>query len=184
METGSDRISKIILGLRNFSRLDESNIKEVDIHEGLNNTLMILQHRLKANCSHPEIAIVLDYGKLPSVNCWASQLNQVFLQILSNAIDALRTSEIEGFPKIHITTDLQDAQTARICIADNGMGMSDIVCQRIFDPFFTTKPIGQGTGLGLFISYQIVTQQHGGQLKCISQQGQGTEFIIEIPVDG
>ena len=184
METGSNRISKIILGLRNFSRLDESNIKEVDIHEGLNNTLMILQHRLKANCSHPEIAIVLDYGKLPSVNCWASQLNQVFLQILSNAIDALISSDIGSFPEIRITTELQDAQTVRIRIADNGMGMSDIVCQRIFDPFFTTKPIGQGTGLGLFISYQIVTQQHGGQLKCISQPGQGTEFIIEIPVDG
>ncbi|NET45733.1 ATP-binding sensor histidine kinase [Okeania sp. SIO2B3] len=184
MQTGSNRISKIILGLRNFSRLDESDMKDVDIHEGLENTLMILQHRLNANRSCPEITIVKNYGKLPRVNCWASQLNQVFLQILSNAIDALTTSEIGRYSEIRITTELQDAQTARILIADNGMGMSDSVCQRIFDPFFTTKAIGKGTGLGLFISYQIVTQQHGGQLKCISQPGQGTEFIIEIPIDG
>ncbi|NEO53407.1 MAG: AAA family ATPase [Okeania sp. SIO3B5] len=184
MQTGSDRISKIILGLRNFSRLDESDMKEVDIHEGLENTLMILQHRLKANHSHPEIAIIKNYGKLPLVNCWASQLNQVFLQIISNAIDALTTSETGNYLEILITTEVRDAQIAIIRIADNGIGMSDIACQRVFEPFFTTKPIGQGTGLGLFISYQIVTDQHGGQLKCISQPGQGTEFIIEIPIEG
>ncbi|GGA09417.1 ATP-binding protein [Okeania sp. KiyG1] len=184
METGSNRISTIILGLRNFSRLDESDMKEVDIHEGLENTLMILQHRLQANSSRPEIAIVKNYGKLPPVNCRASQLNQVFLQILSNAIDALTTSEIGSGLEISITTEVQDAQTARIRIADNGIGMSEIACQRVFEPFFTTKPIGQGTGLGLFISYQIVTQQHRGQLKCISQLGQGTELIIEIPIEG
>ncbi|NEN91804.1 MAG: AAA family ATPase, partial [Okeania sp. SIO3H1] len=184
MQTGSDRIRKIILGLRNFSRLDESDMKEVDIHEGLENTLMILQHRLKANNSHPEIAIVKNYGKLSPVNCWASQLNQVFMHILSNAIDALITSEIGSFPEIIITTEMRDAKTAIIRIADNGIGMSDSVCQRIFEPFFTTKPIGLGTGLGLFISYQIITQQHGGQFRCISQPGQGTEFMIEIPIEG
>ncbi|MDY7005570.1 MAG: AAA family ATPase [Cyanobacteriota bacterium] len=183
METGSDRISKIILGLRNFSRLDESGRKEVDIHEGLENSLMILQHRLKANHSHPEIAIVKNYGKLPPLNCWASQLNQVFMHILSNAIDALSISEIRSCPEIRIATELLEAKTARIRIIDNGIGMSDSVYQRVFEPFFTTKPIGLGTGLGLFISYQIITQQHGGQLKCISQPGQGTEFIIEIPIE-
>ncbi|NEP81686.1 MAG: GAF domain-containing sensor histidine kinase, partial [Okeania sp. SIO3B3] len=184
MQTGSDRISKIVLGLRNFSRLDESGLKKVNIHEGLENSLMILQHRLKANHSHPEIAIVKNYGKLPPLNCWASQLNQVFMHILSNAIDALTISEIESCPEIRITTELLDAQTAIIHIIDNGIGMSDSVCQRVFEPFFTAKPIGLGTGLGLFISYQIITQQHGGQLKCISQPGQGTEFIIEIPIEG
>ncbi|MGB3514134.1 MAG: AAA family ATPase [Microcoleaceae cyanobacterium] len=184
METGSNRISKIILGLRNFSRLDESDKKEVDIHEGLENTLMILQHRLKANRSRPEIAIVKNYGKLPPVNCWASQLNQVFMHILSNAIDVLTTSRIESSPEIRITTEVRGAKTVIVRITDNGIGMSDSVCQRVFEPFFTTKPIGLGTGLGLFISYQIVTQQHGGQLKCISQPGQGTEFIIEIPIEG
>lgn len=184
METGSDRISKIILGLRNFSRLDESGMKKVDIHEGLENSLMILQHRLKANRSRPEITIVKNYGKLPPLNCWASQLNQVFMHILSNAIDVLTISEIGSFPEIRIATEVRDAQTAIVRITDNGIGMSDSVCQRVFEPFFTTKPIGLGTGLGLFISYQIVTQQHGGQLKCISQPGQGTEFIIEIPIEG
>ncbi|NEQ72857.1 MAG: AAA family ATPase [Okeania sp. SIO2C9] len=184
MEKGSGRISQIILGLRNFSRLDESDMKEVDIHEGLENTLMILQHRLKAERSRREIAIIKKYGKLPPVYCWASQLNQVFMHILSNAIDALTTSRIESCPEITITTEVRDAKTVIIRIADNGVGMSDRVCQRVFEPFFSTKQIGLGTGLGLFVSYQIVTQQHGGKLKCISQLGQGTEFIIEIPIEG
>ena len=182
METGSDRISKIVLGLRNFSRLDESQRKRVDIHEGLDNTLMILQYRLRGNSSRPDIAIVKNYGQLPLINCYASQLNQVFLQILTNSIDALTTSEAPDFPEIKIGSEMLDAQTARIRIADNGPGMSQRVCQSIFDPFFTTKPVGQGTGLGLSISYQIVTEQHGGQLQCISQLEKGTEFIVDIPI--
>ena len=182
MQTGSERISQIILGLRNFSRLDESERKQVDIHEGLDNTLMILQHRLRGNGSDPEIAIVKNYGELPLVNCYASQLNQVFISILTNAIDALIISEVQECPKIRIATQIQNNQTIRISIADNGQGMSETVQQRIFDPFFTTKPVGQGTGLGLSISYQIVTEQHGGKLQCVSQPETGTEFIIDIPI--
>ncbi|WP_143438601.1 ATP-binding protein, partial [Hydrocoleum sp. CS-953] len=181
MQTGSERISQIILGLRNFSRLDESQRKQVDIHEGLENTLMILQHRLRGNDSRPDIVIVKNYSQLPPVNCYARQLNQVFLSILTNAIDALIISEAQEYPKISITTQMQNNQTIRICIADNGPGMSETIKQRIFDPFFTTKPVGQGTGLGLSISYQIVTEQHGGKLLCISQLEKGTEFIIDIP---
>ncbi|NES65411.1 MAG: GAF domain-containing protein, partial [Okeania sp. SIO2D1] len=182
METGSKRISKIIRGLRNFSRLDESKSKEVDIHEGLENTLMILQHRLNRNSSGIEIAIVKNYGKLPLVNCYANQLNQVFLYILNNALDAVTTSESDNCPQISITTEVKDSQSVTIRIADNGIGMSEDICQRIFEPFFTTKPVGKGTGLGLFISYQIITEQHGGKLECISQTGKGTEFMIDIPI--
>ncbi|NET27528.1 ATP-binding sensor histidine kinase [Okeania sp. SIO1I7] len=182
METGSKRISKIIRGLRNFSRLDESKSKEVDIHEGLENTLMILQHRLNGNSSGLEIAIVKNYGELPRVNCYANQLNQVFLYILNNALDAVTTSESENCPQISITTEVKDSQSVTIRIADNGIGMSEDICQRIFEPFFTTKPVGKGTGLGLFISYQIITEQHGGKLECISQAGKGTEFMIDIPI--
>ncbi|WP_094678884.1 ATP-binding sensor histidine kinase [Hydrocoleum sp. CS-953] len=182
MQVGGDRIRQIILGLRNFSRLDESQRKQVDIHEGLENTLMILQHRLRVNGSQPDIVIVKNYGQLPPVNCYPSQLNQVFLSILTNAIDALIISEVQECPKIRIATQIQNNQTIRISIADNGPGMSATVQQRIFDPFFTTKPVGQGKGLGLSISYQIVTEQHGGKLRCISQLEKGTEFMIDIPI--
>ena len=182
MKNGSDRIRNIVLGLRNFSRLDEADRKQVDIHEGLENTLTIVQHRLKALAERPEIAIVKNYGKLPLVNCYASQLNQVFLHIISNAIDVLSGSYAGKSPEIRIATEVLDAQTVRIRIADNGSGMSESVRKKVFDPFFTTKPVGEGTGLGLSISYQIVTEQHGGQLHCISQAGVGTEFALEIPV--
>ncbi|MGD1702956.1 trifunctional serine/threonine-protein kinase/ATP-binding protein/sensor histidine kinase [Dapis sp. BLCC M229] len=182
METGSTRIRQIILGLRNFSRLDEQGMKRVNIHEGLENTLMILQHRLRGSGSRPNIAIIKDYAQLPLVNCYASQLNQVFLQILTNAIDALTTSKAPDCPEIRIATQMQNQDNIRISIADNGPGMSKTVEQRIFDPFFTTKPVGQGTGLGLFISYQIVTEQHRGKLQCISQPEKGTKFMIDIPI--
>jgi len=184
MATGSTRIRTIVLSLRNFSRLDESERKQVDIHEGLENTLMILQHRLKGNgCfPNPNIAIVKNYGQLPPINCYPSQLNQVFLQIFTNAIDALTTSKPKDYRQITITTKMQNKRTIRISIADNGSGMSESVQQRIFDPFFTTKPVGKGTGLGLSISYQIVTDQHQGQLHCISQEGKGTELIVDIPI--
>ncbi|MGK7895557.1 MAG: ATP-binding protein, partial [Xenococcus sp. (in: cyanobacteria)] len=182
MENGSARIRKIILGLRNFSRLDESASKQVDIHEGLENTLMIVQHRFQAKGNCREIAIVKNYGKLPLVNCFPSQLNQVFLQIITNAIDVLTTTDSSATPEIRITTEVHDEKTVRISIADNGPGMSEQVRQKIFDPFFTTKPVGQGTGLGLSTSYQIITEQHHGELDCISQPGKGTKFAIEIPV--
>ncbi|NEQ41843.1 MAG: HAMP domain-containing histidine kinase, partial [Okeania sp. SIO3I5] len=169
-------------GLRNFSRLDESQRKQVDIHEGLENTLMILQHRLRGDDSHPDIALVKNYAQLPPVNCYASQLNQVFLQILTNAIDALNAFKTQDYPVISITSEKHNEQTIRICIADNGPGMSETVQQHIFDPFFTTKPVGKGTGLGLSISYQIVNEQHGGELQCISQLEKGSEFIIDIPI--
>ncbi|NEO56646.1 MAG: hybrid sensor histidine kinase/response regulator [Okeania sp. SIO3B5] len=182
MKTGSDRISKIVLSLRNFSRLDEAQMKQVNIHEGLENTLLILQHRLIANGSYPEITVVKNYGKLVPINCYANQLNQVFMEIFNNAIDILTTSENVGKnPTIFITTEMKDSETVRVSIADNGIGMSKNICQRIFDPFFTTKPVGEGTGLGLSISYQIITEQHKGQLQCISQSGKGTELIIDIP---
>ncbi len=184
MRNGSDRIKNIILGLRNFSRLDEAERKLVDIHAGLENTLAIVQHRFKAGGDRPEIAIVKNYGKLPLVNCYASQLNQAFLHILTNAIDVLTASNSGSCPEIRIATQMLDAQTVRISIADNGQGMSANVCQKIFDPFFTTKPVGKGTGLGLSISYQIVTEQHGGKLHCISQPGVGTELAIDIPLSG
>jgi C4-dicarboxylate-specific signal transduction histidine kinase len=182
MERGSDRISKIIRGLRNFSRLDESERKAVDLHEGLDSTLMILQHRLKASSEYSEIEIVKDYGKLPLVNCHASQINQVFLNILTNAIDALTQFPGIDYPRIQITTKMSDAQTVKIYIADNGPGMDESVRQKVFDPFFTTKPVGQGTGLGLSISYQIITEQHRGQLQCFSQPGKGATFAIVLPI--
>ncbi len=186
MKVGSSRIRNIVLGLRNFSRLDESEMKPVDIHEGIDNTLMILQHRLKEKSDRSEIAVIKQYAELPQVNCYAGQLNQVFMNILSNAIDALEESivnqKITDKPQIHISTERGEANTLRIRIGDNGYGMNAQVCQKIFDPFFTTKPIGSGTGLGLSISYQVVVDKHKGQLTCNSTPGKGTEFVIEIPM--
>ncbi|MDZ7956850.1 MAG: AAA family ATPase [Aulosira sp. DedQUE10] len=187
MKLGSSRIRNIILGLRNFSRLDESEMKPVNIHEGIDSTLMILQHRLKENSNRPEIEVIKEYAQLPEVSCYAGQLNQVFMNILSNAIDALDEYKYQGNslthnPQIRIRTELKDAKTLRIRIADNGHGMIAQVQQKIFDPFFTTKPIGSGTGLGLSISYQVVVDKHKGQLSCESNPGQGTEFAIEIPM--
>lgn len=182
MKRGSDRISKIILGLRNFSRLDQSQRKAVDLHEGLDSTLMILQHRLKISSEYSEIEIVKDYGELPLVNCHASQINQVFLNILTNAIDALTQLPTTVPPKIQITTKMSDAQTVKIFIADNGLGMDESVRKKVFDPFFTTKPVGQGTGLGLSISYQIITEQHQGEIQCFSQPGKGATFTIVLPI--
>jgi signal transduction histidine kinase len=189
MQMGAERISEIVLSLRNFSRLDEAEMKSVDIHEGLDNTLLILQNRLKDNVEHPGIEVVKNYGNLPLIECYAGQLNQVFMNIISNAIDALNNynsqrtiAEIQANPnKITITTEIIGTNCV-IRIADNGSGMTEIVKERLFDPFFTTKPIGKGTGLGLSISYQIVVEKHKGILKCLSEHGQGTEFLIEIPL--
>ncbi|BAY21955.1 integral membrane sensor signal transduction histidine kinase [Calothrix sp. NIES-2100] len=190
MKIGTDRIREIVLSLRNFSRMDEADFKTVDIHEGINSTLLILQHRLKAQSHYPAIEVIKDYGTLPQVECSAGQLNQVFMNILSNAIDAMEenntqrtVAEIKAKPsQITIRTSAIDTQWVEIAIADNGIGISEQIQQRIFDPFFTTKPVGKGTGMGMSISYQIITEKHAGKLKCFSTLGEGTEFLIQIPI--
>jgi two-component system, NtrC family, sensor kinase len=185
MKMGADRIREIVLSLRNFSRLDEAEMKRVDIHEGLDSTLLILQHKLKGSISG--IQLVKQYGQLPLVDCLAGQMNQVFMNVLGNAIDALETHYADGpptavRPTITITTAALSEERVVIRIADNGPGIPLAVQPRLFDPFFTTKPIGKGTGLGLSISYQIVVGRHGGELRCHSVPGQGTEFWIELPI--
>ncbi|MEH2173556.1 ATP-binding protein [Nostoc sp.] len=190
MRVGTDRIRQIVLSLRNFSRIDEAEFKRVDIHEGIDSTLMILQHRLKAKPEQPEIEVIKDYDDIPPVECYAGQLNQVFMNILVNAIDALEENntkltyeEIKENPsQIKIRTSVVNSTWLEVAIADNGVGISQEFQQRIFDPFFTTKPIGKGTGMGMSISYQIVTEKHNGKLECFSTPGKGTEFIIQIPL--
>ncbi|MGP1385574.1 MAG: PAS domain-containing sensor histidine kinase [Thainema sp.] len=191
MQVGADRIRDIVASLRTFSRLDEAEVKDVDIHAGIDSTLMILHNRLKAKSDRPEIAVHKHYGALPDVECYAGQLNQVFMNILVNAIDALEErdrnrslEEMTDSPsQLWITTQVTADQAAiRIAIRDNGPGIPDYVLPRIFDPFFTTKPVGKGTGLGMSISYQVVVDKHGGRLTCSSVVGEGSEFVIEIPV--
>jgi two-component system, NtrC family, sensor kinase len=190
MEIGANRIRDIVISLRNFSRLDEAERKRVDIHEGINNTLMILQHRLKAAGEGADIQVIKKYGVLPLVECNAGELNQVFMNLLANAIDALqennkghRLENIIANPNsILIQTSKTENNQVRIVIADNGVGIPEELQLRIFDPFFTTKPVGKGTGLGLSISYQVVTERHHGNLWCESSSAGGTKFIIEIPI--
>ncbi|WP_335033594.1 sensor histidine kinase [Nostoc sp.] len=189
MEVGTERIKQIILSLRNFSRLDESEKKLVDIHEGIDSTLIILQNRLKDRKIGESINIIKEYGELPQVECYAGLLNQVFMNILANAIDAIEESLDISDPswvrdkrKICIRTELTDDNQVIIRISDNGPGIPENLQKQLFDPFFTTKPVGKGTGLGLSISYQIIVEKHGGQLQCISAFGEGTEFMIKIPV--
>ncbi|MGC8712785.1 MAG: sensor histidine kinase [Leptodesmis sp.] len=187
MRVGTDRIQQIVLSLRNFSRLDQAEVKPVDIHEGIDSTLLILQHRLKATPNQTGVEVIKDYGELPLVNCYASQLNQVLMNILVNALDAMedqRNPNLTPAPPctIRIQTRKLDSGMVQIAIADNGSGMTPEVQQQIFDPFFTTKPVGKGTGMGLSISYQIVTKRHQGKLYCVSQPGKGTEFFLEIPI--
>jgi PAS domain S-box-containing protein len=224
MQVGAERIKEIVRSLLLFSRQNQSDLKPVDIHEGIDNTLLILQHRLRAEGNWHEIQVIKEYGQLPLVTCYASQLNQVLMNLLSNAIDALanqpsprlitistsvKTGESSEF--LVLSSELesstqnpngatsllgsefrvpapskiktQNLKSVVIRIADNGSGISEEVRQKIFDPFFSTKPIGSGTGLGLSISYQIVVEKHKGQISCISASGQGTEFIVEIPVN-
>lgn len=179
MGTGTQRIGEIVQSLRTFSRFDESDMKTVDIHEGIDSTLMILQNRLKQN--YPPIEVVKHYGEVPLVECYPGQLNQVFMNVLSNAIDAIEVSrDMNATPTITIQTGVA-AAGVKIAIADNGPGIPETVLQRLFDPFFTTKAIGKGTGLGLSTSYQIIVERHHGQLTCHSTPGQGAEFIIQIP---
>ncbi len=189
MKLGTDRIKDIMLSLRNYSRTDGNEKKAVDIHEGINSTLIILSHRLKAKPQRPAIQIIKSYGDLPLVECFPGQLNQVFTNLIANAIDAMDESnfgksytEIEKNPNQIIIRTSLDNQHVKISIADNGSGMPESVINQIFNAFFTTKPEGKGTGLGLSISYEIITKKHGGKIECISSLGQGTEFIIQIPL--
>ena len=213
MKLGADRIRQIVLSLQNFSRSDQAEIKQLNIHEGLDSTLLILQHRLKAKLGNPGIELIKEYGDLPLVQCYGGQINQVFMNIIANAIDALeeysyqnlaiRTIEnlqpsfVQGYQQppifsteppisIKIRTEVlanDDNPRVVIRIRDNGPGIPPEVKPKLFDPFFTTKPVGKGAGLGLSISYQIVVEKHGGVLKCFSEVGEGTEFWIEIPIN-
>jgi signal transduction histidine kinase len=180
MKVGSDRVKQIVTSLRNFARMDEAELKPVDIHEGIESTLIILTHRLKAQPTHPEIQIMRSYSELPVVTCFANALNQVFMNLVSNAIDALESHQTP-VPQIEIETKAT-ATHVLIRIRDNGSGMSEAVLKRLFDPFFTTKPVGKGTGLGLSVSYQIICDRHHGQLWCESTLGEGSCFTIEIPI--
>ena len=190
MQIGAERIQEIVASLRIFSRLDESEVKGVDIHQGIDSTLMILQHRLKARADRPAIQIVKDYSQLPLIECYAGQLNQVFMNLMSNAIDAFDDlnqnrsyQDIQAAPNvISIRTFLSERDSVCIQIRDNGPGIPENIQPRLFDPFFTTKAVGKGTGMGLAISYQIITERHGGQLSFTSSSQQGTEFMIKIPV--
>ncbi|MEG4278673.1 response regulator [Microcoleus sp. MON1_C1] len=190
MKLGAERIRQIVLTLRNFSRLDEAEMKPVNIHEGIDSSLVILHSQLKAKPHSSSIEVIKEYGDLPQIECYACQLNQVFMNLLSNAIYALNHYEKERSPEqikteprtITIATSLLNHQWVRISFKDNGPGMTSDVINRLFNPFFTTKPLGDGTGLGLSISYQIVVEKHGGDLKCFSQPDRGAEFVIEIPI--
>jgi len=198
MKFGVTRLEALVGSFKNFSRLDEAERKCMDIEQGMENTLLILQHRLKLEDSN--IQVVKDYGKLPPVECYPGQLNQVFMNLLNNAIDALNSGDEQAdknkgsastelsfpdhapTPTIWIRTELSERNSVLIHIADNGSGIPEQIKQQIFDPFFTTKPVGEGTGLGLSISYQIVVEKHGGNLHCFSAPGCGTEFVVEIPL--
>ncbi|GAB4142932.1 MAG: hypothetical protein Fur0046_19770 [Cyanobacteria bacterium J069] len=191
IRVGAERIQKIVASLRTFSRMDEAEFKAVDIHDGIDSTLMILQNRLKGKSDRPEISVHKQYGHLPYVECYAGQLNQVFMNILSNAIDALEEAIAQPDspfrdktrqPTITIRTDLLNGQWVFIRMSDNGPGIPESVRQRLFDPFFTTKAVGKGTGMGLSISYQIITERHGGTLECLSEPGSGAEFVVKIPL--
>ncbi len=189
MKIGTDRIREIVLSLKNFSRLDEADMKPVNIHDGIESTLLILHNHFKNKQGKGTIELIKEYGKLPQVECYAGQLNQVFMNIIANAIDAIEDSFRTGYLKVHkddgiikIKTEISDHNSVIIRISDNGKGMSEEVKNRLFDPFFTTKPVGKGTGLGLSISYSIVVEKHGGNINCESEIGKGTEFVIEIPI--
>jgi protein kinase len=188
MQIGCDRIKGISTSLRVFSRADRDHKVPFDIHEGIDSTLLILKHRLKANEHRPEIKVITHYGDLPQIYCFPGQLNQVFVNIIANAIDALDESntgrskaEIKLNPhRITITTSLENEQV-KIAIADNGKGMNEEVKQKIFDDLFTTKAVGKGTGLGLAIAQSIIVEKHQGAIEVNSTLGKGTEFVIRVP---
>lgn len=182
MAVGTERIRDIVLSLKNFARSDQAEIKVTDIHEGIDSTLLILRHRLKSYDNFPGIEVVKNYGDLSPIKCYPSQLNQVFMNLLANAIDVLEVPPFSRKPKITINTQQIDADRIQIRISDNGPGIVAKIRNKLFDPFFTTKDVGKGTGLGLSISYQIITERHNGSLTCLSQIGQGSTFVIEIPI--
>ncbi|MFZ1026840.1 MAG: ATP-binding protein [Limnoraphis robusta] len=184
MKMGTQRIREIVLSLRNFSRLDEAEIKQADIHEGIDSTLLLLNHRLK-----PEIEVVKQYGNIPLIDCYPAQLNQVFMNIISNAIDALEEAkthilygvEFSTPAQITIQTEQINTQQIQVRIRDNGLGIRPEIKHKLFDPFFTTKKIGKGTGIGLSICYQII-QNHQGKIEVVSEYKKGAEFIITLPI--
>lgn len=187
MEMGTERIKKIVNSLRSFSRFDEALLKKVDIHEGINNTLLILNHRLKGK---REIQLNRDYSELPLIDCFPDQLNQVFMNLVSNAIDALLDSENNGNPLNEASTNplitvrtYAGDHSVIVEISDNGPGIEKGAIDKIFEPFFTTKPVGKGTGLGLSISHQIVVETHGGRISCISDAGKGATFRVQLPLE-
>ncbi len=179
MKTGTERIRQVVLSLRNFSRHDESEMKKVNIHEGINSTLLLIQHRLKFN--NINIDINKEYGVLPEIECYPQQLNQVFMHILNNAIDALENTQERANQEIMIITRIHQPEQIHIKFIDNGCGIPEDIIPKVFDPFFTTKAIGKGTGLGLAVAYQIL-QKHHGNIKILSTLGQGCEVIIELPL--
>lgn len=205
MKVGSDRIRDVVRSLRLFSRTDEAEKKPADIHECLDSTLLILQNRLQAKGGRSGISLIKEYGNLPRIQCYAGQLNQVFMHLLTNAIDALekevKTPQKHGTiesksllfppdssneifePEIRIRTEILEGNEVAIAISDNGPGMTKEILGCIFDPLFTTKPLGTNTGLGLSICQYLIVEKHGGQLHCFSQPGQGTELIIQIAID-
>ncbi len=189
MEVGANRISQIVQSLSSFSRLNEADFKKANIHEGIDSTLVILQHRLNScSCRIQSISVIQEYGDIPKIYCNPRVLNQVFFHLINNAIDALnKKAAITGAegetPTIRIRTSYSQENQINIQIIDNGSGISKEVCKNIFRPFFTTKPVGQGTGLGLSISHQIIVEQHGGTIKCSSIENQGAEFIITLPIN-
>ncbi|MCL2925997.1 MAG: ATP-binding protein [Trichodesmium sp. MAG_R04] len=190
MSIGTQRISQLVKSMRTFSRLDESEIKYIDIHEALDSSLVILKHRLNCAPNSPNIEVIKDYGELPKVQCYGVEINQVFMNILSNAIDALNECQEKNVQKIHanlpyikIQTELLHIDWVSIRITDNGIGISEAVKPKLFEPFFTTKEVGKGTGLGLSISHDIVTEKHSGKIFFDSRLGVGAEFVIQMPVN-
>ncbi|MCW6037205.1 HAMP domain-containing histidine kinase [Spirulina subsalsa FACHB-351] len=191
MQSGTEKISQIIQSLLNFSRLQQSDKKTIDLHEGLDSTLVILEHRCKAKNGQPAIKIIKNYGNITPVDCYAGLLNQVFMNLISNAIDALRQKDAETAQNLRKTSKTQDlkititteqtASAVRVRIKDNGVGIPEHIRDKIFNPFFTTKSVGHGTGLGLSLSYAIVVERHQGLLTMTSEVGTGTEFCVEIP---
>jgi signal transduction histidine kinase len=191
MYLGTDRIKEIVKSLRTFSRLDQAEFKEADIHEGIESSLVILNNQIQRTPSQKPIEIIREYGAIPLIHCYPGQLNQVIMNLLSNAIDGVNESKLEETnnedkkqsDRIWIRTEICRENWIKISITDNGKGIPEDIRQKIFDPFFTTKPVGKGTGLGLSISYQIITEAHKGSLYCLSELRKYTSFIMEIPIN-